>query len=202
VAVADWDDDGDTDVVVGNIDSLARLYRNDSPRRGKWLRVIARDPALKRYAIGAKVTLRCGEASWIRTVSRAYSYLTSNDPRLLFGVPDGLAGNPAELRVEWPDGLRETFPVEGFDREVTVDEINGAFKAASESGPLSKVVVYNEAPIVSTDIVGSPASCTFDAPLTMAMGSLVKVFGWYDNEWGYSNRVVDLAAIVGAGNHR
>ena len=70
------------------------------------------------------------------------------------------------------------------------------FRAASESGPLSKVLVYSEAPIVSSDIVGSPASCTFDAPLTMAMGNLVKVMGWYDNEWGYSNRLVDLVQLV------
>ena len=73
---------------------------------------------------------------------------------------------------------------------------NAAFRAASESGPLSKVLVYSEAPIVSSDIVGSPASCTFDAPLTMAMGNLVKVMGWYDNEWGYSNRLVDLVERV------
>ena len=60
---------------------------------------------------------------------------------------------------------------------------------------------YSEDPIVSSDIVGSSASCTFDSPLTMAMGNLVKVMGWYDNEWGYSNRLVDLALIVGAANH-
>ena len=85
-----------------------------------------------------------------------------------------------------------------LEREVTKDEINEAFRAAAQSGPLSKVLVYNEAPIVSSDIVGSPASCTFDAPLTMAMGSLVKVMGWYDNEWGYSNRLVDITEILGA----
>ena len=62
-------------------------------------------------------------------------------------------------------------------------------------------LVYSDEPIVSSDIVGSPASCTFDAPLTMAMGNLVKVLGWYDNEWGYSNRLVDLALVVGAANH-
>ena len=62
------------------------------------------------------------------------------------------------------------------------------------------MLVYNEAAIVSSDIVGSPASCTFDAPLTIAMGSLVKVFGWYDNEWGYSNRLLDISVIVGAAN--
>ena len=80
---------------------------------------------------------------------------------------------------------------------MTAQEVNDAFKAAATSGPLSKVLVYTEDPIVSSDIVGSPASCTFDSKLTMAMGSLVKVFGWYDNEWGYSNRMVDLTLIVG-----
>ena len=85
-------------------------------------------------------------------------------------------------------------------KDVTVEEVNEAYRAAAESGPLAKVLVYNEDPIVSSDIVGSPASCTFDAPLTMAMGNMVKVLGWYDNEWGYSNRLVDLAAIVGAAN--
>ncbi len=82
-------------------------------------------------------------------------------------------------------------------RDVTVEEINDAFRAAAADGPLSKVLVYSEAPLVSSDIVGSPASCTFDSGLTLAMGSLVKVFGWYDNEWGYSNRLVDLTVIVG-----
>ena len=72
-----------------------------------------------------------------------------------------------------------------------------AFRAASESGPLSDgLLVYSEEQIVSSDIVGSSASCTFDAPLTMALGSLVKVMGWYDNEWGYSNRLIDLVEIV------
>ena len=95
------------------------------------------------------------------------------------------------LRVPIPDGSITDFTAI-LDREASVDEINAAFKAAADSGPLSDVLVYSEAPIVSSDIVGSPASCTFDAPLTMTMGNLVKVFGWYDNEWGYSNRVVDL----------
>jgi glyceraldehyde 3-phosphate dehydrogenase len=65
---------------------------------------------------------------------------------------------------------------------------------------MSKVLVYTEDLIVSSDIVGSPASCTFDSDLTMTMGNLAKVQGWYDNEWGYSNRLVDLALIVGAAN--
>jgi glyceraldehyde 3-phosphate dehydrogenase len=111
------------------------------------------------------------------------------------GKLDGTA-----LRVPVQDGSITDF-TGILSREVTVDEINEAFRAASESGPLSKVLVYTEDPIVSSDIVGSPASCTFDSLLTMAMGSMVKVFGWYDNEWGYSTRLVEMAAIVGAANH-
>src|SRR5688572_15188596 len=93
------------------------------------------------------------------------------------------------LRVPIPDGSITDFTAI-LNKEASVDEINAAFKAASETGPMADVLVYSDAPIVSSDIVGSPASCTFDAPLTMVMGDLVKVFGWYDNEWGYSNRVV------------
>ena len=103
------------------------------------------------------------------------------------------------LRVPVQDGSITDF-TGILGREVTVEEVNEAYQAAASSGPLSKVLVYNTDPIVSSDIVGSPASCTFDAPLTMAMGSMVKVLGWYDNEWGYSNRLVDLALIVGAAN--
>jgi glyceraldehyde 3-phosphate dehydrogenase len=87
-----------------------------------------------------------------------------------------------------------------LSRDTTVEEINAAFKAAATEGPLSKVMEYTEDKIVSSDIIGSPASCTFSPGSTMAMGSLVKIFGWYDNEWGYSNRLVDLAQIVGAAN--
>ena len=100
------------------------------------------------------------------------------------------------LRVPVPDGSITDF-VGILGRDVTVDDVNEAFGSAASSGPLSKVLVYTDEPIVSTDIVGSPASCTFDSKLTMAMGSLVKVLGWYDNEWGYSNRLVDLAVLMG-----
>jgi len=103
----------------------------------------------------------------------------------------------AALRVPVADGSITDF-VAVLARDVTVAEINEAFKAAATSGPLARVLVYTADPIVSSDIVGSPASCTFDSELTMAMGNLVKVLGWYDNEWGYSNRLVDLAVIVGA----
>jgi glyceraldehyde 3-phosphate dehydrogenase len=77
----------------------------------------------------------------------------------------------------------------------TVEEINAAYKAAAE-GPLKGVLEYTDAPIVSSDIVTNPHSCVFDSDLTMAMGTLVKVLGWYDNEWGYSNRLVDLVLHV------
>ena len=110
------------------------------------------------------------------------------------GKLDGTA-----LRVPVQDGSITDF-VGILGRDVTVDEVNDAFRAAAGSGPLSKVLVYTEDEIVSSDIVGSPASCTFDSKLTMVMGNLVKVLGWYDNEWGYSNRLVDLALIVGNAN--
>ncbi len=103
------------------------------------------------------------------------------------------------LRVPVQDGSITDFTAV-LGRDTTVEEVNDAFRAAATSGPLSKVVVYSEDPIVSSDIVGSPASCTFEPGSTMAMGSLVKVFGWYDNEWGYSNRLADLSVIVGSAN--
>jgi len=103
------------------------------------------------------------------------------------------------LRVPVPTGSITDF-TGVLARDVTVDEVNEAFKAAAASGPLAAVVEYSEAPLVSSDIVGSPASCTFDSKLTQTVGNLVKVFGWYDNEWGYSNRLVDLVGIVGAAN--
>ena len=77
-------------------------------------------------------------------------------------------------------------------REVTTDEVNQAYAAAASDGPLSRYLEYSEDPIVSTDIGGNPNSCIFDSQLTMSHGSTVKVFGWYDNEWGYSCRLVDL----------
>jgi glyceraldehyde 3-phosphate dehydrogenase len=77
-------------------------------------------------------------------------------------------------------------------KETTSDEVNAAFKTASESGSLAPYLVYSTDPLVSTDIIHSPASCTLDSELTMVQGSFAKVFGWYDNEWGYSCRLVDL----------
>jgi glyceraldehyde 3-phosphate dehydrogenase len=81
-------------------------------------------------------------------------------------------------------------------RETSPEEVNQAFRAAADAGSLQGLLQYTEDPIVSTDIHHSPYSCIFDAPLTMASGSLVKVFGWYDNEWGYSCRLVDLVSMM------
>jgi glyceraldehyde 3-phosphate dehydrogenase len=80
-----------------------------------------------------------------------------------------------------------------------VEEVNAAFKAAAD-GALKGILEYTEAPIVSADIVGNPHSSIFDAGLTMTMGNMVKVASWYDNEWGYSNRLVDLSVMVGKAN--
>ncbi len=108
------------------------------------------------------------------------------------------------LRVPVPDGSITDF-VAVIPRALTVEEVNRAFARAASNGPLAPVLEYTEDPIVSSDIVGNPASCIFDAGLTMVMPSssgvsLVKVQGWYDNEWGYANRLVDLSLVVGAGS--
>ncbi len=99
------------------------------------------------------------------------------------------------LRVPVPTGSITDF-VANLKKPATTDEINAAFKAAAD-GSLKGVLEYCTAPIVSSDIVGNPHSCVFDAELTMSMGTLVKVFGWYDNVWGYSNRLVDLTRHIG-----
>ena len=99
------------------------------------------------------------------------------------------------LRVPVPTGSITDF-VATLKKPATKDEINAAFKSAA-SGALKGILEYTDAPIVSSDIVTNPHSCVFDSELTMSMGSLVKVLGWYDNEWGYSNRLVDLATLIG-----
>jgi glyceraldehyde 3-phosphate dehydrogenase len=108
----------------------------------------------------------------------------------LKGKMDGLA-----MRVPVPDGS-VTDLVCVLKKDVTVEEVNAAFKTAAESGSLAGKLFYCEDPVVSSDIVGSPYSCTFDSLSTMTIGNLVKVIGWYDNEWGYSNRLVDLVELV------
>jgi glyceraldehyde 3-phosphate dehydrogenase len=107
----------------------------------------------------------------------------------LKGKMDGLS-----MRVPVADGSVTDLVAE-LGREVSRDEVNAAFRAAAE-GPLKGYLYYTEDPIVSSDIIGSPASCTFDSLLTMTFGNQVKVIGWYDNEWGYSCRLADLTALV------
>jgi glyceraldehyde 3-phosphate dehydrogenase len=104
----------------------------------------------------------------------------------LAGKLDGMA-----VRVPIPNGSITDF-VGQLKTPATVDEVNEAFRAAAESGPLASVLEYSTAPLVSSDIVGSPASCIFDSGLTLSMGNTVKIGGWYDTEWGYANRLVDL----------
>jgi glyceraldehyde 3-phosphate dehydrogenase len=108
----------------------------------------------------------------------------------LKGKLDGYA-----LRVPTPTGSATDLTFEA-GRETTVEEVNAAVKAAAE-GPLKGILVYTEDPIVSKDIETDPASCIFDAGLTKVIGNQVKVVGWYDNEWGYSNRLIDLTLLVG-----
>ncbi|NYV75497.1 type I glyceraldehyde-3-phosphate dehydrogenase [Streptomyces sp. UH6] len=109
----------------------------------------------------------------------------------LKGKLDGMA-----MRVPVPTGSVTDLVVE-LSRETTKEEVNAVFQKAAE-GPLKGIVVFTEDPIVSSDIVSTPASCTFDSSLTMVQeGKSVKVIGWYDNEWGYSHRLVDLTVFVG-----
>ncbi|MGW6281772.1 type I glyceraldehyde-3-phosphate dehydrogenase [Kribbella sp. NPDC055071] len=110
----------------------------------------------------------------------------------LKGKLDGYA-----LRVPVPTGSATDLTVT-LGREVTVDEVKDAYKAAAAEGSLKGYLTYTEDEIVSTDIVTDPSSCIFDAGLTKVIGNQVKVVGWYDNEWGYSNRLVDLVNHVGA----
>ena len=114
----------------------------------------------------------------------------------LAGKLDGMA-----MRVPIPNGSVTDF-VGQVRANATVEDVNAAFEAAATEGPLAAVLDYSTAPLVSSDIVGTSASCTFDSGLTMVMpnasgdGATVKIAGWYDNEWGYSNRLVDLVARI------
>jgi glyceraldehyde 3-phosphate dehydrogenase len=130
-----------------------------------------------------------GAAINITPTSTGAARATSLVMESMKGKLDGTA-----LRVPVPTGSITDF-VANLSKPATVEEINAAFKAAAD-GPLKGVLEYTEDPIVSSDIVTNPHSCVFDSDLTMSMGNLVKVLGWYDNEWGYSNRLVDLTLHV------
>ena len=122
---------------------------------------------------------------------------TTGAARTTGEVIPGLAGrlDGVAVRVPVEDGsLTDLTAVLGQD--ITADEVNAAFRRAAD-GPMAGILSYSTDPLVSRDIIGDPASCVFDSGLTQAAGSLAKVFGWYDNEWGYTCRLADLAAIVG-----
>jgi glyceraldehyde 3-phosphate dehydrogenase len=101
------------------------------------------------------------------------------------------------LRVPTPTGSITDLVV-NLSQEASVDDINNAFAAASNDPSFRGVLQYTEEPLVSADIVQNPSSCIFSAEDTMVSGKMAKVLGWYDNEWGYSNRLVDLAVLVGS----
>jgi len=109
----------------------------------------------------------------------------------LNGKLDGYA-----LRVPIPTGSITDLSA-AVTRETSVEEVNEAFKVAAD-GPLKGILRYSDEPIVSSDIITDPASCIFDSPLTKVIGNQVKIVGWYDNEWGYSNRLADLIVMVGS----
>ncbi len=110
----------------------------------------------------------------------------------LKGKMDGIS-----MRVPVMDGSVTDLVVQ-LERNVTIEEVNAAFLGAAIDGSLKPYLHYTTDPIVSSDIVGTPWSCTFDSLLTMAQGDQVKIIGWYDNEWGYSNRLADLTEMVAA----
>ncbi|MEX0952988.1 MAG: type I glyceraldehyde-3-phosphate dehydrogenase [Nitriliruptoraceae bacterium] len=132
---------------------------------------------------------RAGAVSIIPTTTGAAKAASLALPELA-GRLDGLA-----LRVPIPDGSVTDLSLV-LEREVTADEVNEAMRVAAE-GPLHGIMEYCTDPIVSIDIVGNPHSCVFDSLATMASGRLVKVLGWYDNEWGYSTRLAEFTRLVG-----
>jgi len=133
---------------------------------------------------------RAAAVNIIPTSTGAAKAVTEVMPELK-GKLDGLA-----FRVPVPDGSVTDFTAI-VSRPTTKDEVNAAMRAAAD-GPMAGILEFTSDPIVSSDIVGNPASCIFDSKLTMAAGTMVKVVGWYDNEYGYSNRIVDLVSRVGS----
>lgn len=134
---------------------------------------------------------RAAALSAIPTSSGAASTIGRIIPEL-DGKLTGLA-----LRVPVPVGSITDLTVK-LSRQVTVDAVNTAFRTAAASPELSPHLAYSEAPLVSADIVGNPHSAIFDAPLTQLVGDQVKVFAWYDNEWGFANRLLELTQRIGS----
>jgi hypothetical protein len=123
VAVGDVDDDGDLDILVMNTHAPARLFRNDAPRRGNWLRVAPVDPRTGGIVIGTLVVVRAGGGAWLRRVDPAFSFLSSSDARAHFGL--GPVDSVESIEVRWPDGAAERFPGGAPDRDVRVERGRG-----------------------------------------------------------------------------
>ena len=123
VAVGDVDDDGDLDVLVMNTHAPARLFRNDAPRRGRWLRVAPVDPRTGACVAGALVVVRAGGGAWLRLADPAFSFISSSDPRAHFGL--GPVDAVDSIEVRWPDGTAERFPGGAPDRDVRVERGRG-----------------------------------------------------------------------------
>ena len=138
--------------------------------------------------------LRRARGAAINIVPTSTGAARATSPRA--GVDEGQARRHVAARAgaDRLDHRLQRHPRHG---RPSVAEINAAFAKAAKSGPLKGIIRYTEDPIVSSDIEGDPHSCIFDAELTMSMGKLVKVLGWYDNEWGYSNRMVDFVLYAG-----
>jgi len=161
--------------ILRGLMTTIHAYTNDQ----QILDLIHKDP---RRARGAAVNIIPTTTGAARAVGKIITELE--------GKLDGMA-----MRVPVSDGSVVDLVTE-VKKETSVEEVNAAFRAAAE-GPLGGIVEYTEDPIVSSDVVGNPASCVFDAQGTMVIDSkLVKTIGWYDNEWAYSNRVVDLMALI------
>ncbi len=185
----------DTDVVVSNAscttNCLAPMVKvlNDNFGIVKGLmttiHAYTNDQSLLDFPHADLRRARAAAVSMIPTTTGAAQAVGKVIPELN-GKLNGMA-----IRVPTPDGSVTDFVVE-LKKEATAEEINAAMKKAAE-GPLKGILEYCDEPIVSCDIVGNPSSCVFDSLATISSGNLVKVIGWYDNEWGYSNRVIQLA---------
>jgi hypothetical protein len=133
LACGDFDNDGAVDLLVTTVGGPARLYRNVAPNRGHWLMVRAVDPALKRDAYGAEITVQAGERRWVRWINPGSSYLCSHDPRAHFGL--GTLDRVDTIQVVWPDGVEETFPGPATDRLVTLRKGEGSKVREPRSKP-------------------------------------------------------------------
>ena len=124
LAFGDYDEDGDIDLLVMNTASKARLYRNDSEKKGDWLIVRAFEPKANRDAYGVRVTVTAGGKRYLRLANPGYSYLSSNDPRAHFGLPKGASVEAVE--IVWPDGKKERFPGVETNHAVTLSKGSGS----------------------------------------------------------------------------